>query len=250
MHKKTTVFQTNGIILALLTFAAFFACSLTFADGASRKPTPVEKDFTKLILNTFAKAVPPGPAGWDKTPDSTEIADLQVVYSGEKDPLQVSYRIEWQDTKRIQEAEMKLQEELIKLAQKPGFKGEGVDELQQKMSPHDVKVRIDISANLTSQGIYEKVAPAAAIAGGLTYRGQGYYRSSWNEGSAYVFFGKNWKMTSSSSGGTYIDFKPEKRIASSTAVQSIVVRVQADPARGQQYIEKIDWDSLKKLIRN
>ena len=195
--------------LFLLTVLSFLVCSLAFADGDSRPATQAEKDFTKSIINTFAKTVPPGPAGWEKTADSTEIKELQIVYSAKNQPLRVEYRIVWEDSKQIRDADVKFQEELIKLAQKPGFKGDGVDELQQKMTPHDVRVRVDINANMTSQGISEKVNPAPAITGGLVYQSQGQYRSGWNEGSTYVFLGKGWKMTSSSSGGTYIDFKPE-----------------------------------------
>jgi hypothetical protein len=233
-----------------LTVLSLLLCSFVFADGDSRKPTQTEKDFNKLILNTFAKAVPPGPGGWERTPDSTEIGELQVVYSAVNQPLKVEYHIIWEDAKRKREADVQFQEELIKLSQKPGFTGEGVDELQKKMEPHDVKVRIDITANLTSQGIYEKVNPASAIAGGMVYQSQSQYKNGWNEGSTYVFFGKGWKMTSNSSGGTYIDFKPEKWFPSSTVVQNIVVRVQADSKRAEQIIQKIDWEALKKLIKN
>jgi hypothetical protein len=35
-----------------------------------------------------------------------------------------------------------------------------------------------------------------------------------------------------------------------TAVQAIVVRIQADPARAGELIKKIDWERLKKLIKN
>ena len=240
---------TGILVLCLLTLLSLTTLSLVLADGDTRPATQAEKELNKTVLQTFAKAVPPGPEGWEKTGDSTEIKDIQYV-PDIKLPLRVEYHIVWQDTKRIRTVDVQFQQELIKLAQKPGFTAEAVDDLQKKMSPRDVKVRIDIAANLTSQGIYEKVAPAAAIAGGLVYRSQGGYRSSdWNEGSTYVFFGKNWKMTSSSSSGTYIDFNPEKPMTSSPVVRNIVVRIQADPARGQQYIEKIDWEALKKLIQ-
>lgn len=248
MKSKTKVSQRNKTILVFIVLS-FLVCSLVFADGASRQPTQPEKDFNKFILNTFAKAVPPGPAGWEKTPSSTEIGELQVVYSGEKDPLQVEYRIDWEDTKRIQEAQIKLQEELIKLAQKPGFTGEGVDELQKKMEPRDVRVRIDFCANMSSVSIYDKIAPAPAIAGGLVYRSQGAYRNGWSEGSTYIFLGKNWKATIGAD-GSYVTHTPDKSITSSTVVQNIYVRVQADSKRADRIIQKIDWEALKKLIKN
>lgn len=247
MKDKTSVsypYQTIWFLMLL----CLLICSLTFADGDTRRATQAEKELNITVLQSFAKTIPPGPDGWEKTA-MTDIKDIQYV-PDIKLPLRIEYHIAWQDTKRIQEANIKLQEELIKLAQKPGFTGEGVEEMQQKMEPHDVEVRIDISANLTSQGIYEKVIPAPAIAGGLVYRSQGGNRSGWKEGSTYIFFGKGWKMTSSTSSGTYIDFKPEKPMTTEAAVRNIVVHIQADPARSQQIIQKIDWDALKKLIRN
>lgn len=244
--------RLTGIwVLSLLTLLILTTFSLVLADGDTRPATPAEKELHKTVLQTFAKAVPPGPEGWEKTGDSTEIKDIQYVPDIKNLPLRVEYRMVWQNAKQIRDANIKFQEELIKLAKKPGFTGEGVDELQRTISPHDVKVRIDVAANLTSQGIYEKAAPAAAIAGGLVYRSQGDYRSNeWSEGSTYVFLGKIWKMSSSSSSGSYIDFKPEKPLTAAAVVRNIAVRIQADPARGQQYIDKIDWESLKKLIKN
>ncbi len=250
MIMKTKASQSNKKVIILLTILSFLLVSLVFADGDSRRATQAEKDFNKSILDTFAKAVPPGPEGWEKAGGSTEIKELQIVYSAENQPLRVEYHYVWENSKLIRDAGIKFQEELIKLSQKPGFTGEGVDELQKKMEPHDVQVRIDISANLSSQGIHEKVTPAPAIAGGLVYQSQSQYKNSWTEGSTYVFFGKGWKMTSSSSGGTYIDFKPEKWLTFATVVQNIVVRVQAEPKRTTQIIQKIDWEALKKLIRN
>lgn len=235
--------------LLLLTVLSFLVCALVFADGDSRFPTQAEKDFSKSILNTFAKVLPPGPEGWEKTSDSTEITELKHVYTGEKDPLPLEYHIVWQDTKGKNEADLQFQQELIKLASKPGFKGDGVDELQQKMTPHDVTVRIDLYANLSSKGIYEKVTAAPAIAGGLVYRSQGQYSTNgWTESATYIFLGKTWKM--SNSAGTYVDFKPDKKFTTSTVVQNILVKVQADPKRADRIIQKIDWETLKKLITN
>lgn len=251
MKIKTKISHLNKTIFVLLTVFSFLVCSLVFADGDSRKATQAEKDFSKSILNTFAKVVPPGPEGWEKTRDSNETNDLNIVYSEEKEPLRLEYHIAWQNSKLIQDANIKFQEELMKLAKKPGFKGDGVDELQQKMTPHDVKVKIDIYANISSQGI--KVTAAPAIGGGLVYQSKGQYSSNngWDEGSTYVFLGKTWKVdSSSSSSSTYINFTPNKSITTSTVVQSIYVKVQADPKRAEQIIQKIDWETLKKLIKN
>ena len=245
MKNKTKFSHSKKSVFVVFTVLCFLVCSLVFADGDSRKPNQAEKEFYKQVINTFAKAVPPGPQGWEKTEGSTEIKELTVVYSTEKQPIEIVYRIYWQNSKVIQEANVKFQEELIKLAQKPGFKGDGVDELQQKMTPHDVEVKIDISANLSAPGLYDKAKPAPGIAGGLTFQSQGEYNGNWREGSTHVFLGKTWKQN-----GGYVNFTPVKSATSSTVVQNIYVKVQADSKRAEQIIQKIDWETLKKLIMN
>lgn len=247
MKNRTEVSHQTKVVFILLTIFSFLVCSLAFADGDSRVATTAEKEFNKVILNAFAKAVPPGPEGWEKTGDSTEISELKVVYTAEKQPLRIEYHIVWQDTKRMREAQELLNQELMKLVKKPGVTGEDVTELEKKMAPHDVKVRIDISANLSSVGINQKISSAPAIADGLAFRSQGEYRSEWIEGSTYVFLGKNWKMNTNA--GTYVDFTPVTKAIFSTAVQNICVKVQADPKRAEQLIPKIDWEALKKMIK-
>ena len=244
--KEAHIMKTLFVLLAGLSFMAF---SVVLADGPSRPATQAEKDFTKSVLDVFAKAVPPGPKGWDRTNDSTVIKELERVTDGaEKQPLQVHYCMAWQNTKDINSAWAKLNADLAKLAKKPGVSGKEIEQLAEKMAPHDVKVRIDLNANVLSEGIYGQIDPAPAIAGGLVCRSQAEYRANtgWREGSTYVFLGKDWKMDKSTT--TYVNFSPDKNV-SHTAVQSIVVKVQADSNRAQQILQEIDWEALKKLIR-
>jgi hypothetical protein len=235
-------------VLIVLMVASLLAC-LVFADGDSRKPTPGEKAFNKSILNALAKALPSCPEGWQKS-GSTEVgSDLTAIYSSVNEPFRIEYYVTCDDTKRIQAAQMQLNEELMKLAKQPGFTGKGVEELQAKLEPRDVKVRIDVTANLTSQSIYEKVAPAAAIGGGLVYRSQGEFKASsgWRDGAIYVFLGKPWKT--SGGGGTYVTFALNKSITASTEVQNIVVKIQAEDARASRIAQAINWDALNGLIK-
>ena len=186
----------------------------------------------------------------DKTGESTVIKDLERVVTGaEKLPLRVEYCMAWQDSKKINEADMQQQTELIQLAQNPAaVTTEKVEEITKRTTPHDVKVRIDMYANIMSLSIYEKIKPAPSIAGGLVYQSPGEYKSdSWREGVLYVFLGKNWKMNTS--GGTWVDYTPNKSLPHTT-VQNITVKIYADPARARGIADKIDWEALKKLIKN
>jgi hypothetical protein len=226
------------MILVLLVAASLLAC-VVFADGDSRKPTEAEKSFNKSILSALVKALPPGPEGWEKSGGSDLNSSLTAVYSGPNEPLRVEYYVSWRDNKKAQAAQMQLNEELMKLAQKPGFKGEGVEELQKKFEPKDMEARIDVTANLAgSQSIYDKVTTAPAIGGGLVFR---------TPKALFIFLGKGWKTTGG--GGTYVAFTPDKSITSSTVVQNIVVKIQAEPGRADQIAQSINWEALNALIK-
>jgi hypothetical protein len=225
-------------ILFVLAISSLLVC-LVFADGDSRKPTQGEKEFNKSIVNALAKALPPGPQGWEKTGSGDVNSDLTAVYTAANEPLRVEYFVVWKDNKKVQAAQMQLNEELMKLTQKPGFKGEGLEELQKKLEPKDVEARIDVTANLLgSQSIYDKATTAPAIGGGLVYRSQK---------ALYIFLGKGWKATGG--GGTYVGFTPDKSIASSTVVQNIVLKIQAEPGRADQLAQSINWEALNGLIK-
>jgi len=123
------------------------------------------------------------------------------------------------------------------------------DGIREKMSARDVSIKVSIQVNEFSRPLYEKVVQEPSVAGGLTYRSQGEWTkdNGWREGTTYVFLGKGWQMKTD--GGSSIESKAQKGIPS-TAVQTIFVLVQADPARAKQILEKIDWNALKKLIQN
>lgn len=236
-------------LLIVSAALSVLACSIVLADGDSRKPTQAEKDFNNKVLSVIDKAMPAGPEGWEKSGNSTGIPELETVYTEAKEPLRMDYCIAWDDSKRQSEARDRFDEELTKLARKPGSTAGQLEELQQKMVLRDATVRIDVYVNIaSSHGIYEKVAPAPAVAGGLAYRGPGEYTSDtgWREGPTYVFLGKSWKLDTS--GGTYVNFTPGKKAIASTAVQNIVVKVQADSSRARRIVQAIDWEALNALM--
>jgi len=241
--------KSGIVILALLSF---LASSNLFADGATRLATQAEKDFNKSVLDVITKALPPAPEGWDRTNDSTEVTELQRVSPGSENfPFRVDYYISWQDTKRMLEARAKLDAELEKLAKGPAenMTEKNINELSKKTAAHDVKIRITLDVNQFGLGLDEKTKPAASIAGGLVFRSEGEDspNTGWHEGATYIFLGKGWKVKRD--GVTSVDTTTVKGVPSLT-VQAIVVRVEADPERAKQIISKIDWEALKKLIKN
>lgn len=225
-------------IFALFAVSSLLSC-IVFADGDSRKPTEAEKVFNKSIIGALAKALPPAPEGWVKTGGPDAGSNLNAVYSEPNEPLQVACYAVWKNNNAEQQAQMQLNEELMKLTKKPGFKPEDVEALQKKFEVKDTEARIDVTANrLGSESIYGKVTTAPAIGGGLVYR---------NEKALFIFLGKGWNTTGG--GATYVKFTPDKSITSSTVVQNIIVKIQAESNRADQLAQKFDWNALNALIK-
>jgi hypothetical protein len=223
-------------------------CSVVFADSAERPPTKSEKEFYHSVMSTFIKAAPSKPEGWDQI-DFFHDEELQRVTTGlEHLPFRVAYFIGWQDTPAINAGQEKLSVEIMKMS-KENITDKSVEDLQKRVTPHDVKVRVDLQANFLSLCITGKINPAPAIAGGLTYRIDSKYDSDgvWVEGATYIFLGKGWRLDTSS--GTYMNFTPNKSTPSLT-VQNIAVKITADPNRVQTLVQQIDWDALKNMIKN
>ena len=221
-----------------------------FCDGDSRPATQDEKQFHQTVINTLSQALPPCPEGWEQTNDTTTIEELGRVSPGaEEYPLQVDYCFSCQNTQKIMEAQMQMMEEMEKMVKNNTvISEEMVHALDEKMSPHDVKTTIRIEANLTSLGVYENSFEAVeSIAGGRSFRSAGEFNTSrgWREGTTFVFLGKNWKMNDSA--GKYMETTADPGLPH-TAVQTIVVRIDADPARAEQILRQIKWDALKKIM--
>jgi hypothetical protein len=241
------------VALAVISLITILALPAVLADGDTRKPTQAEKDFTKTVLTAFAKALPPGPTGWEQT-STTPIQDLTSVTAGiDNLPLWADYSTGWRDKKKIQDAEMQFNEALINLAQGPPEKitDTAISDLQKQYTAKDATLKVALSANNLSWSIYEKkLNPQPAIAGGLVYRSDGKFGSSgdWLEGTTYVFLGKGWKLNGNS-GSYWMEFSQNKSLPR-TVMQCMFMRVEGDQARAQQFLDKVDWASLTKLIKN
>jgi hypothetical protein len=244
--KFTTKLTAAGLFLVLAVVSLN-----ALADGSGeRDATQAEKDFHRTVYAVIAKAVPAAPAGWNINGDSSSNKELKRTFNGaEKYPFKVEYWTNWDDTKRVQEAQMKMVEEMSKLTSLPPAEiAKKSDELNKKYTPHDVSVRIEIKANVFYTSFNEKASPAAPVAGGQAFRSDSGYseNSGWHEGSTWVFLGKNWKLNKQ--GGTYVEAAADKTLPS-TEVQTILVKIKADPDRAKQIISKMDWEALKKLIK-
>jgi hypothetical protein len=148
---------------------------------------------------------------------------------------------------------MEIQAEMEKIAEKMkgiyGGRAAEQEKLIEEMAPRDVKARIYVAANSFDEWLGSTVKQEASVAGGLVYRNEGGFsreRGEWVEGYTYIFLG-NWKYKEDG-GYRYMAVAKNKGLPR-TAVQTIVVKIQADPARTEELMKKIDWERLKKLIK-
>lgn len=149
---------------------------------------------------------------------------------------------------------MKIQAEMEKVAAKmnPIYEHNDMDRdgLLEKEAPHDVEAGVFVAANSFSEDFYSPVKREAPMAGGLVYRSEGKFtpERGWREGYTYVFLGGNWKFRQDGGHGGMV--AAVNKGHSHLAVQTIVVRIQADQTRARELMKKIDWSLLKKQIKN
>lgn len=310
MSSLKSRFRINSTLVILFLLGALFCSALVAADGEMRPATEAEKEAYRVAINTFAKAVPKGPAGWDIATQK-DIEELKYVAAGDtvaiaaqENPLLVEYYISWRDTVRKQTEEAKLMEALeqqyagqlaaldesafeqlwqkmeafaeecaqaaisgnydevqriqaemekITAILEAGFQAsdEERNKLMEQMLPHDVDAGIRIYANYLFFALYseDEIKKEASIAGGTVYRTAGQFspERGWEEGTTYVFLGKNWLLSREM--GFEMVYTVNEKIPL-TAIQAITVAVQADPERARDLLNRIDWNALKSLIKN
>lgn len=114
--------------------------------------------------------------------------------------------------------------------------------------PRDVKLDIYVCAN-GSVSIPPDADEIDPIAGVRVLRTKGEFSSErgWREGYSYVLLGSFWDEDISSFAGQSMELT---RGLPLTQIQSIVVKVQADPKRARAVLQQIDWAALKRLLNN
>lgn len=119
------------------------------------------------------------------------------------------------------------------------------NEIQREEEAVDSYARIHLSANKLFHNLEEE-AERITVAGYPAFRTKGYHSSSngWIEASTTVFLGGKWFTPA---GTSTFQFANEEN-APHTKLQSIVVRIEADPARTDTIVEKINWASLQREI--
>ncbi len=253
MHKERkhrfTAARLATLTMILAAAAAFtlIPAGRALADGDERAATAAEKNFHEQIFQAVAKALPAPPAGWGV--ERQEYEPLKRVTTGsEKLPFRFTYATSWRDDKKAASAQQAAADQMAaKLQSLPPDKQVAfLEQMAKGLDPPDVSVRVSVMVNHFYESIPKDAARQEPVAGGISWRTQSKdAQGSWREGTTWVFLGPGWKLVEGP--GPYMETVPPKN-APALAVQNIVVKIQADPARAKGILAKIDWAALKKLI--
>lgn len=167
MIKKA--FMTGLMIISWISSA--------FADGDSRPATAGEKDFSLKVLKAFESALPKGPEGCAAGDKTLPGAPRFVVQGQENFPMKVEYYAQWQDTPKINAQASR--------------NDEAVEQQFREMPPHDVDLRVDMSANVFYQEFTKTPSDQSLLDGCRLIRidDQDSAAQGGHEGSTYVFVG-------------------------------------------------------------
>lgn len=234
------------LYIIMMLIVGFVGCDVVaFAEGPTRLPTVIEKQYYDRVINTIVKAIPAGPSGWSKT-GQTKFAKLTEVSTALDDglPFEVDYVISWKDVERLQKAEDKI----VGKAVDSGIitQEDEVTNFIKQNYPHDVAMQINIIVNGRVY-IPPEAVIADPVAGAPVLRTEGEFDPHlyWQEGHTYIFLGSFWN------GGVsqYIGETPELlNSLPPTQIQSIVINIQADPERTRKVLQQVNWASLKGLL--
>jgi hypothetical protein len=105
-------------LLNTLCLLLFFLAQtgLVLAEGETRPVASAEKEFIGRVMSAFSKALPPGPEGWTQHHTSSVIPPERIFLGAEKQPLFLSYFINWNDTKRVDDYNAKSKQMLSQQA--------------------------------------------------------------------------------------------------------------------------------------
>lgn len=125
-------------------------------------------------------------------------------------------------------------------------------ELKAAMDPHqarDAEAALLITVNVFGEDFIGRITPEKPVAGLASYRqaGEDDPRYGWREGTTWVFLGPGWKLVKNED-SAHMENESRSELAH-TEVQTMVVRVQADPKRARKLIEAMDWNALKALVK-
>lgn len=95
-----------------ITVVLFTLTAPLWADGDSRPATAAEQAASLKTRTAMAKALPPGPPGWEEMDRTALAPENRVALDQETFPMSTAYFVRWQDRSRVAAADEKMEASL------------------------------------------------------------------------------------------------------------------------------------------
>lgn len=255
----------------------------TFAQGGGRPATQAEKAFSTKVLAACAKAIPPGPTGWESR-EKPNTAAPESLAAAEGIPIPLFISAAWSDPKQAhqgaagpsknpkEDALLSKQAELADALAKASQKNDtaAADLIQKELddievqldaieaaresapkvaaptAPPDASLRVRVDVNPPVIPLPAGAKSLPAVSGCTAYRlPDGGPADPRQPGSTLVLVG-TW--SEKKEGGAARVEASRRSGATATSVQCIAVRVEAVPSRAEKVVKQVDWASIKALL--
>lgn len=152
------------------------------------------------------------------------------------------------DMTKVQEIQAKMEVIGEKIRDAGSAQKQASDEIIRELAPKDVKLNVRITVNSLWAPFAEPGQEIPLIAGGKAFRTEERFKNErWENSVTYIFFGENWEFIDDGYAG-YMEATPLPGIPS-TEVQTIILAVQGEETRVNDYVKKVDWTTLKSLLK-
>lgn len=151
------------------------------------------------------------------------------------------------DMTKILEIQEKMEAIGEKIQDTGSARKQASDEIIRELAPKDVRLDVRITVNSLWVSFAVPGQQIPSIAGGEAFRTEEKFTNErWENSATYIFFG-NWEFIDEGYAG-YMEATPLPGIPS-TEVQTIILSVQGEETRVNDYLKKVDWTTLKSLLK-
>jgi hypothetical protein len=122
-----------------------------------------------------------------------------------------------------------------------------LDQQIRDLTPHDVELKVDLSANVFYQEFVRIPSEQTALEGCPVVRmdHEAHTSQGWHEGTTYVFVGDFRYIQEDNTASMQADEMPG---AASTKVRTVVIRVSGEKKRAMGVIKQINLKAIKALL--
>lgn len=243
---------------------ALFAAALPAEPPAGWQITGQTEDEDLRVVGEDSEKLPMGVVhsiGWtnvDRQQQAQEAAVAKISEVSQAQPVSDAQLKEYEqlaqkigeaaaagDLATVRSLQPELERKAAAMQQAYGAMDEKVAEISKAEAALDTSVDISLTANQFYQSL-ESEAERLIVAGYPAVRSKGSHTASngWQEATTLVFLGGRWFTPA---GQQAFQFANEEN-PSHTSLQTVVVRITADPARTDSLVEQIDWAALQNAL--